>query len=104
MPPEQEIRQLKRDIEQLKTMLAMLVYSDRYLFSKDIQLQDGRNIQVATGTGSRIGTAIGQKISVYGVTPVIQAGAISSPIADVTSLKTAVDAIRTALTNFGITA
>jgi hypothetical protein len=43
------------------------------------------------------------KVGFYGTTPVIQAAAIASPTADVTSLKTAVDAIRAALTGIGVT-
>lgn len=111
---EEQIKQLAREEAQNATQeqtrriireeLAHLIKSDRFTFQRLIQILDGQNIQVATGTGTKIGTAAGQKLSVYGVTPVIQASAISSPTADVNSLKTAVDAIRTALTNFGITA
>lgn len=43
-------------------------------------------------------------VAVNGATPVAKAGAITSPAAEVAPLKTAVDAIRVALTNFGITA
>jgi hypothetical protein len=43
------------------------------------------------------------KLGFYGVAPVARAGAISSPAAEVAPLKTAVDAIRVALTNVGIT-
>lgn len=95
---EEQIRQIIRE------ELSQLMKSDRYIFHKLVQVLDGRNIQVGLTTGTKIGTAIAQKLSVYGVTPVVQAGAISSPSADVGSLKTAVDAIRVALTNFGISA
>jgi len=95
---EEQIKQIIRE------ELSQLMKSDRYIFHKLIQMLDGKNIQVGLTTGTKIGTAITQKLSVYGVTPVVQAGAISSPSADVASLKTAVDAIRTALINFGITA
>jgi hypothetical protein len=43
-------------------------------------------------------------IAFNGAAPVAKAGAISSPAAEVAPLKTAVDAIRVALTNVGITA
>lgn len=43
-------------------------------------------------------------VAVNGATPVAKASAITSPEATTASLKTAVDLIRTALTNFGITA
>lgn len=42
-------------------------------------------------------------VAVNGNTPVAKAAAISSPAADAAELKTAVDAIRVALANFGIT-
>lgn len=45
----------------------------------------------------------GKTLGFYGVTPVTRAAAIASPSADSASLKTAVDAIRTALTNLGLT-
>ena len=54
----------------------------------------------------------GSTIGLYGVTPVVKAGAISAPAtqggayvqADVQSIVTAVNSIRTALTGIGITA
>ena len=49
-----------------------------------------------------IGRAAG-KIGLYQATPVTKAAAISSPTADVTALKTAVDLLRTAVKNIGIT-
>ena len=97
MTPE-EIRQIIR--EELESFMKI----DKFVFEKPIQILDGRNIQVGQTTGTKIGTATTQKIALHGVTPVVQAGAIDSPSADVGSLKTAVDAIRTALTNKGITA
>jgi hypothetical protein len=45
----------------------------------------------------------GTGIGFYAVAPVARAAAIASPTADVAALKTAVDALRVALTNIGIT-
>src|SRR3990167_1951226 len=103
MTPEQ-VKQIIRE------ELAQFLMTDRFTFYKKIQILDGRNIQIGITTGTKIGTATTQKLSVYGVTPVVQAGAISSPTApsvgyvqaEAASAKTAIDAIRTALTNFGI--
>lgn len=95
---ENKIRQI------IKEELGNLIKSDRFTFEKLIQILDGRNIQVGQTTGTKIGLDATSKLSVYGETPVIQASAISSPTAEVNSLKTTVDLIRTALTNFGITA
>ena len=103
---EQEIQQLKQQVRVLEGMLSVLIFTDRYVFQKNIQLQDGRNIQVSGGTGTKIGTATSQKLSVYGVTPVVQASAIGAPSGGVTQdteARTAINSIRTALTNFGIT-
>lgn len=88
------------------------IFSDRIVFAKNLQLQNGRNIQVGRGTGTKIGTATDQKLSVYGETPVVQASAISAPSGGGSGSTDAVDIsarakineIRTALTNFGITA
>ena len=71
----QQFQLLQRVVAQLDR----LEKSDRYTFLKTLQLLDGRNIQVGTGTGTSFGTETTQKLSLYGVTPVIQASAISAP-------------------------
>lgn len=84
---------------------------DRYYAEKNLQLADGRNIIL----GGKTGTSIGQstsKLSFYGATPVVQAGAISAPstpggVYSSSEAQSAVDkinAIRTALKNVGVTA
>lgn len=78
--------------------------SDQFELMSDTLIADGKNLVLATGTGTKIGTAAAQKLAVYGATPVIQASAIGSPAAESAALKTAVDAIRVAIKNFGITA
>jgi hypothetical protein len=62
------------------------------------------NGQTTTNGHFSFGRASTAKVGFYGATPVVQAVAITTPTADVTALKTAVDAIRVALTNVGITA
>lgn len=96
--------------EQIKNIvreeLGTLIKSDRFTFQRLIQLLDGVNIQISSGTGTKIGTATGQKIAFHGVTPVIQASAISAPSGGTTvdvEARTAINSIRTALTNKGIT-
>ena len=109
MTPD-EVRNLIR--EEIRQELASLIRSDRFTFEKLIQMLDGRNIQVGRTTGTKIGTATDQKLSVFGVTPVIQASAISAPTApgvaylqaEAASAVTAINSIRTAIKNFGITA
>lgn len=60
-------------------------------------------LDASTGTNGASFHGIGRKAGLYGVTPVVRAAAIASPAADATELKTAVDAIRAALTNLGVT-
>lgn len=63
----------KEQVKQIiKDELAAFIVSDRYLFNKHIQMMDGKNIQLAQGTGTQIGTEITQKVAFFGVTPVIQ--------------------------------
>ena len=90
--------------EIIRQELSTFILSDRYVFQKHIQLFDGKNIQVAKGTGTQIGTEAAQKITFHGATPCIQADAIASPSETSASLKIAVDLIRVALTNKGLTA
>lgn len=103
---EEQVRKIIR--EELKDLLGI----DRYTFQKNIQIFDNRHIQVGRATGTKIGTATDQKVGFYGVPPVVQAGAISAPAGGGSSsldavdqtARTAINAIRTALTNIGITA
>ena len=69
-----------------------------------ITIGNGMNIPLGTSTGTMIGTATTQKMGFFGKTPIAQPGAIASPDTSGAQLKTAVDAIRTALTNLGLTA
>lgn len=99
-------------LEKLEALFSQLLQSDRYTIHKTLQIFDGRNIQVGTTTGTKIGTAATQKLSLWGVTPVVQASAISAPNSpgatyvqgDAQSAVTAINSIRTALKNAGITA
>ena len=63
---EQRIREIIRE------ELVSLIKSDRYVFEKDIQILDGRSIQLASGTGTKIGTAAAQKLGFWNATPVVQ--------------------------------
>jgi hypothetical protein len=97
---EQEIRQIIRD------ELSFIIKNDKYVFEKLVQFLDGRNIQLGRANGTSIGTSADQKLSVYGETPIVQQGAISAPTGGLTvdsEARTAINSIRQALTNFGIT-
>lgn len=60
-------QQLQR-LEFLERVLAQLCKSDRYTFEKNIQILDGRNIQVGN-TGTIIATETTQKLGFFGHTP-----------------------------------
>lgn len=74
-----ELEQLQQEVRELRELLDMMIKSDRYTIQKDIQLFDGRNIQVAKGTGTKIGTEATQKLGFYGVTPVVQQSLVADP-------------------------
>lgn len=61
------------------------------------QLSDG-------GDGLKIGQSATDKVGFYGVTPVVQAAAITSGADTTTEFTAAIDAIIAALKNVGITA
>ena len=98
-----EVRKLIRD------ELAVLIGYERLLFQKDIIIRDGHTIQIGSDTGTKIGTATGQKIALHGATPVIQAAHIANPSgagdAGVdTPARTAINSILVVLENKGLTA
>lgn len=62
----------RQQFETLKAIVYALVRSDRLTFEKHLQLLDGRNIQLGTTTGTKIGTATDQKLGFYGIAPVAQ--------------------------------
>lgn len=74
-----EIERLNQRIELLERIVQDLVFSDRYVFQRDIQMMDGRNIQLAKGTGTQIGTDTDQKLAFFGGVPVVRQANISDP-------------------------
>ena len=46
--------------------------TDHWILQTDIELPDAANIEVGTTTGTEIGTSAAQKLSFWGVTPVVQ--------------------------------
>ena len=71
--------------------------------ANDITMADAGNIVVNTTTGTQIGTAASQKLATYGKTPVIQASAIVA-VTGTVSLTTTLNALLSAVRNFGIIA
>ena len=104
MPPftreqEERIRELLRE------ELSDFLFSGKYVFQKDIEIFDGRNIQLALGVGTKIGTAATQKIGLWGVTPVVQpsANADTSGIT-LANLEIEVNQVKQTLRDVGIIA
>lgn len=83
---QEEIDNLKKEVAELKSIIYKDNFSSSQIFRKDV-------------------TFIG-KVGFYNKTPIAQQGAITSPSGGATidgQARTAIDAIRTALTNLGLT-
>ena len=104
MTTEEQILQLKLELEELKSLSYKDNFSALQVIKKQQQLADGVNLELGSSDGTKIGTATTQKLGFFNKTPIVQVSAISSPNAEVNSLKTAVDLIITALKNLGLTA
>ena len=70
---ENQVRQI------IRNELRDFIVTDKYIFQKLVQFLDGRNIQLGKTTGTKIGTASDQKLSLWGVTPVDQPETVSDP-------------------------
>lgn len=77
------------------------------LASGSLTLAEGLNIIAGTTTGTKIGTAVAQKLALWGATPVTQRSFIAAPtggaVAD-TEARTAINEIRQVLIDVGIKA
>ena len=78
---EEDIRKIIR--EELGDFLM-----DKFVFSRHIQIMNGRNIQVGKGVGTKIGTATTQKLGFYGATPVDRPDIVGDPSGQVDDLDT----------------
>mgnify|MGYP001610432965 CR=1 FL=1 len=92
-----EIEQLNQRIQLLENLVFALIKSDNYYFSKHLILADGANIKLSGGTGTKFGTATGQKLGLWNVTPIIQPASANqaavSGAADLTYSQNEVDLI-----------
>lgn len=103
---------LEERVAYLEGVLSMLLASDRYTFQKHLHIFDGRNVQLGVTTGTKIGTAATQKLGFYGATPVVQAALPSAAStqtgvyvqADVQSIATLANSLRTIIHNSGLSA
>lgn len=113
MTPELEL-QIRNIIKE--ELFVFLKLGNELVFEQNVKLLNGRNIQVGTVTGSKIGTSTLQKIGFYDVAPIVQrsgsAQAAVSGTADSTysanevtlinDLTTLINELRAALVAIGI--
>lgn len=98
--------------ELIRQELSSFIMSDRFLFSRHLQIMDGRNIQVGNGVGTTFGTETTQKIGFLGKTPIVRQATITAPIGGGSGATDAIDIqaraaineIKALLTAFGFTA
>jgi len=67
-------------------------------------LPEGKNLQVGTATGTRIGTAATQKLGFFGATPVVQPAATPAAATDLATALTLVNDLRGKLLALGLAA
>lgn len=99
----QQFNQMRQQLETLKDLFYKGDFPDKKIFYKTLVAQGGLSL---AGSPISIGTTSGV-IGLYGETPVVQAGAITSPSGGATvdsQARTAIASIITALANIGITA
>jgi hypothetical protein len=111
MPPN-----LERRLQLIEERLNKIEKSDRFYFYKDIQIQDGRNFILATGTGTQLGGSASSKLAFFDATPIVQRSHIADPSLSVVSgtgddatinandgaLATRISNILTTLENYGL--
>ncbi len=91
---EEQVRQI------IKEEMAKIFHSEKYHFSRDIQIANGRNIETGVSVGTMIGTSTTQKIGLYGKTPVARQAAIVYPNVQTSSYVQAdAETLRSAITD-----
>ena len=92
--------------------LAHHIKQSKYVFDRPIQIQDGNDVLLAQGIGTRFGTSSTQKISFLGTTPRVVWPAIPHPNiqgaaynqTDAESLRSAVESLMDIQKAFGFLA
>lgn len=79
-----EHNKIEDRVLELERLLFTLIRSDRYIFGKDLEFDDGRNIHVSAGVGTKIGTTTTQKIGFWNTTPVNQPDALTAQDTSIT--------------------
>lgn len=65
--------------EIVREEITKIFHSDKFHFSRNLQIANGRNIEVGRSVGTMIGTSADQKIGFFGATPAVQPPAITIP-------------------------
>lgn len=112
---KQQVDGIEKKLDDFLNIYYRTNFPDKVVFTKKVSLLNNDFVFEGTGiskidaqsAGVSLGSSTTQKISLYGKTPIVQQGAISSPSGGTTvdsQARSAIDSIRTALTNIGITA
>ena len=54
--------------------------NDRYIFQRELEITNGRDIILGEGVGTKIGTSATQKLGFYGDTPIVKPSALTSAV------------------------
>lgn len=100
------LQELNERVKILESM-NMKTFTDRIVFQKKLQMFDAQDMIFGSNKGTRIGTAITQKIGFFNATPVVQQAAPVAPSGGATidtQARTAINTLITDLHNLGLTA
>lgn len=104
MDLQEQVAQLHDEVTRLKQIINSIVLPNRYLFVRDIELFNGKNIKVGTGTGTTFGQT-GAKIGFLGKSAVVMQPNIPNPSGGATvdsQARSAITSIITTLQQFGL--
>ncbi len=115
MDKDEQIKELQNELNKLKARLDKFEFSDRYIFTKNIQIMDGRKVQLGRSTGTTWGNS-DEKQGWFGAFPKSQKPAPANPsISSVsgtgddatinnnfTEIQTTLNGINTNLKSYGI--
>ena len=101
---ENKLKDIEERLELAENTLRALSLSDRYVFTKLLAILDGKNIQLGTGTGTKIGTAVTQKLGLWGVTLVVQQATIVNADGNLADITTKFNTLLSQLEAIGLNA
>jgi len=100
----EEITNLKNEVELLKQIVYSFARQDRFTFQKNIEFFGANEIKLIGTNGLKLGTTVTQKIGFFGATPVVaQAGAAGTADATYSANEvTMINNMYTAMRNYGL--